>query len=375
MRGPKAGTNVIGGAAGDVGLALGLLSLGYLAAWQSRRSRRRIHLRHGRKLLPPVKLNWRGSERRCGPMSNPTLRSTVTAAVILLGFAGAAPAQVTFELINEYPATSISGEADTFFAEAVRHRTEGRVTIKLVLNATSGLRSRDQVKAVTEGHFAIADSFGGALGDESPMFLLSSLPFLTPSIAHTRALYEAARPIYERRFAERRQKLLYVTPWPPSGIWSKLPITDASVLKSLKIRTYDKTSTDVFSRLASSATIASFSDLNTKLQSGEINAVLSSGDGGAGRGLWKYLSFFADIHYAVPQSFTAISIDAWNKLDESDRTAIEATAHVTTERAWTVLITRGDGDEDRDRDRTFRGGKAVLDSRSTQWFLMRRRAA
>src|SRR6266566_5865284 len=269
------------------------------------------------------------------------LRRTVIAAVILVGFAGVAPGQSTLSLISEYPTTSISGEADTFFAEEVRKRTDGRVVIVPVLNAKSGLRSRDQIKAVAEGQFAIADSFGGALGDESPMFLLPSLPFLTPSIAHARALYEAARPIYERLFAERRQKLLYVTPWPPSGIWSKLPITDASVLKSLKIRTYDKTSTDVFARLASSATIVSFSDLNAKLQSGKINAVLSSGDGGAGRQLWKYLPHFTDIHYAFPLSFTAISIDAWNKLDERDRTAIEATGRETTERQWTALINLG----------------------------------
>ncbi len=268
------------------------------------------------------------------------LRRAVIAGVILVGFAGAAPAQVTFELINEYPTTSISGEADAFFAEAVRHRTEGRVIIKLVLNATSGLRSKDQIKAVTEGRFAIADSFGGAVGEESPMFLLSSLPFLTPSIAHARTLYEAARSIYERLFAERRQKLLYVIPWPPSGIWSKERITNASSMKTLRIRTYDRTSTEVFAHLASSATLLSFSDLNPKLQSGEINAVLSSGDGGAGQQLWKYLPHFTDIRYAFPLSFTAISIEAWNKLNESDRVAIEAVAHETTERQWTALINR-----------------------------------
>jgi hypothetical protein len=45
--------------------------------------------------------------------------SAVIAAIILVGFAGVAPAQVSLSLINEYPATSISAEADTFFAEAI----------------------------------------------------------------------------------------------------------------------------------------------------------------------------------------------------------------------------------------------------------------
>jgi TRAP-type transport system periplasmic protein len=272
------------------------------------------------------------------------LRRSAIAAAILLDLAGAAPApaQVTFELINEYPATSISGEADAFFAKAVRSRSGGRVVIVPVLNAKSGLRSRDQIKAVTDGAFAMADSFAGALGDDNPAFLLSTPPFLAPSIARANTLYAAARPIYDRLFAERRQKLLYVTPWPPSGIWSKGRITNAGLLKTLSIRTYDKTSTEVFAQVASSATLVSFSDLRPKLVSGEINAVLSSGDGGAGQHLWAYLPDFSDINYAVPLSFTAISIDVWNKLDEDDRTAIEIAARETMERQWTALITRVD---------------------------------
>ena len=200
----------------------------------------------------------------------------------------AAQAQVTLDLINEYPATSLPGEADAFFAKAMEAKTGGRVTINPIPDAKSGLRTRDQLKAVTDGKFAMADSFGGALGDDSPVFLLSSLPFVTPSMADARILFELALPLYEKLFAERRQKLLYVVPWPPSGIWSAIPVTSVDALKSLKIRTYDKTSTDVLSRVAASATIVSFSDLNPKLEAGDINAVLSSGDGGAGRQLWKY---------------------------------------------------------------------------------------
>ena len=178
--------------------------------------------------------------------------------VIAAAWITSAQAQVTLDLINEYPATSLPGEADAFFATVVEAKTAGRVKINPMPDAKSGLRTRDQVKAVTEGKFAMADSFGGALGDDSPAFLLSSLPFVTPSMADARILFELALPLYETLFAERRQKLLYVVPWPPSGIWSTTPVTSVEALKSLKIRTYDKTSTDVLSRIAASATIVSF---------------------------------------------------------------------------------------------------------------------
>src|SRR5882724_3622537 len=249
---------------------------------------------------------------------------------------------VTLDLINEYPATSISGEADMFFAEAVKRLSDGRLAIRPIPDAKSGLRSREQFKAVSENRFAMANSVGGTLGDESPVFLLSSLPFLTQTRTDARILYELALPLYEQVFAERKQKLLYVVPWPPSGIWSATPLDGLAALKALKVRTYDNTGTEVLARAAASAAIVSFSDLNPKLESGEINAVLSSGDGGAGRQLWKYLRHFSDIDYAVPLSFAAISLAAWDTLDDANRGAVAEAARATTERQWTVLATRLD---------------------------------
>jgi TRAP-type C4-dicarboxylate transport system substrate-binding protein len=98
----------------------------------------------------------------------------------------------------------------------------------------------------------------------------------------------------------------------------------------------------VLSRIAASATIVSFTDLNPKLESGEINAVLSSGDGGAGRQLWKFVRQFSAINYAAPLSFVSISLSAWESLDDAGRAAMSEAARETTERQWTVLATRLD---------------------------------
>jgi TRAP-type C4-dicarboxylate transport system substrate-binding protein len=266
------------------------------------------------------------------------LRFIIVAAVIALG--RPAWAQVTFSLINEYPASAVSGEADAFFAGAVKRRSDGRIVVQPISDAKSGLRSRDQLKAVTDGRFAMANSVGGTLADEDPVFLLSSLPFITSTVDDARALYAMAKPLYENLFAERKQRLLYVVPWPPSGIWSAVPVKDAATLKSLKIRTYDNTGTEVMAKVAASAAMVSFSELNTKLESGEINAVLSSGDGGAGRQMWKYLKNFSDVGYALPLSFTSISLAAWANLDDAGRAALEEAARETTGRQWSVLASR-----------------------------------
>lgn len=244
---------------------------------------------------------------------------------------------VTWQVINEYPATSLPGEADIFFAQAVKEKTSGRVVIEPVPDAKSGLRTREQLKAVSEGRYAMANSFAGALSEESPIFLLSSLPFVTSTAAQAQMLFDSAAPLYERLFAERGQKLLYVSPWPPSGIWSADPVSGRAALAALKIRTYDKTGTDVFSQVSAQAQVVSFADLNAKLESGDINAVLSSGDGGAGRQLWKYLKYFSEISYAIPLSFGSVSLAEWNKLDDATKRAIEQAARDTTEHQWASM--------------------------------------
>jgi TRAP-type C4-dicarboxylate transport system substrate-binding protein len=269
-----------------------------------------------------------------------TIVRTLAAVLAVVAFAVSASAQTTLDLINEYPANSITGEADAFFADAVKRRSEGRVIVRPLSDAKSGVRTRDQLKAVTDGKFAMADSFAGGLGEESPVFLLSSLPFVTPTTGDVHALYSAAKPLYVKLFAERKQKLLYVTPWPSSGIWSAKPVASIDALKALKIRTYDKTSTEVLARVAARATNVSFADLMPKLEAAEMNAVLSSGDGGAGRQLWKHLPNFSDVGYAAPLSLASISLEAWSSLDDAGRAAIEAAAKETSEHQWSALANR-----------------------------------
>lgn len=267
-------------------------------------------------------------------------RAPTLFAAILLATASVAAAHEHGEewtLANEYPATSLPGEGDAHFAKLVSSATQGRISIITMPDAKLGLKSREQLKAVAEGRTAMADSFGGALGDEEPIFAFSSLPFVATDAKQARALYDAARPAYESAFARHNQKLLYSTPWPPSGLWTKAAADSLEAVAKLRIRTYDKTGTEVFSRLGATASVVSFTDLPAKLASGDIDAVLSSGDGGAGRKLWEHLPRFTEINYAIPLSFTTVNLDRWKTLDEATRAAIERAAAETEARQWAAL--------------------------------------
>lgn len=266
----------------------------------------------------------------------------ILAALLLLvaGLVPAAAQPVTLDLVNEYPATSLPGEADRAFAQAVAARLADRLVIRPMPDAASGLRSREQIAAIAEGRVAMADTFGGAIGDLDPALAIASLPFLTPTVADARRLYDLAESRYQQVFARHNQRLLFVSPWPPSGLWTARPVDGVAALRALKVRTYDSPGTAIFRQVSTFAEVISFADLEPRLANGSVDAVLSSGDGGAGRKLWRLLPHFAAVNYAIPLSFGTINLDAWNRLDPATRAALEEIGREVTARQWAAMAGR-----------------------------------
>jgi len=243
----------------------------------------------------------------------------------------------TWVLANEYPASSLPGEGDALFCRLVAQKTRGSLAIRAVADAGLGLTSREQLRAVAEGRIAMADTFSGALGEEDPALCLSTLPFAVRGVGAARALHEAARTAYDAAFARHNQRLLFSTPWPPSGLWTRVPVDSVANIAALKIRTYDETGARVFASLGARASVVSFAELGARIAAGDFDAVLSSGDGGAGRALWEHFPYFIAIEYATPVSFATVNLDLWTALDEATRAAVDEAARETEARQWRAL--------------------------------------
>lgn len=265
-------------------------------------------------------------------------------AISALAFVATMPAvaQTVWEMPTEYPATAIPGEGVATFSKLVNEAAGGRLTIKPSYDASRGIKSAGMIAAVQKNEVAAADAFAGALAPVDPLFSLSSLPFLTASIADARRLTDLARPAYDRKLAAFGQKILYTTPWPASGIWSKDPLATPEALTGLSIRTYDATSTAVMNGAGAKASNLSFADAMPKVKDGSVTAVLSSGDGGAGRNLWDFLPNFAEINYAFPISIATVNLAAYDALPADLRKIVDDAAMATEQRQWTAIRTRLD---------------------------------
>ena len=267
-------------------------------------------------------------------------RFRMLAGALLLLYPGAVRAQAVWDMPTEYPQSAMPGLGVTTFAKHLAELSAGKIQIRPSFDASAGIRSAGMLAAIAEGRVQAGDAFAGALEGEDAIFALPSLPFLVTSIADARRLADLARPFLAAALQNRGQRLLYLTPWPPSGIWSKVPLKAPSDLSSLSIRTYDKVSSEVFASVGAKAASISFADTMPKLVEGSINAVLSSGDGGAGRGLWKFLPYFSEITYSLPLSVASVNQTIYDALSPDLREAIDTAGRQTEMALWLALSTR-----------------------------------
>jgi TRAP-type C4-dicarboxylate transport system substrate-binding protein len=262
------------------------------------------------------------------------------AGALLLLQPAAIRAQTIWDMPTEYPESAMPGLGVATFAKHIAEFSGGKLQIRPSFDAAAGIRSAAMLAAIAEGRVQAGDALAGALEAEDAVFALPTLPFLARSNADARRLADIARPHLAAALQKRGLRLLYLTPWPPSGIWSKMPLKSPSDLTGLSIRTYDKISSEVFASVGAKATAISFADTMPRLADGSINAVLSSGDGGIGRKLWQYLPYFSEITYSLPISVASVNQAVSDALSPELREAVDEAGRKTESELWLALSTR-----------------------------------
>ena len=261
-------------------------------------------------------------------------------AVVALGVAlcpVAVSAQTNWTMVTECPASSISGQGLQTLSDLVAAKSSGALTVTVTFDAASGITSGQMVQAAEQGRITGGDAFAGPLEPVDPIFGLSALPFLTRSLTDARRLADLARPHYEKALAQHGLRLMYLTVWPATGLWSKQPVRTPADLRALSIRSYDNNSAQVMRSAGAEALYMPFGEAITKLREGAINAVLSSGDGGAGRRLWEFLLHFTEIQYAMPLSVAFVRESAYADLPVEQRRIVDQAAAETEAKQWSAI--------------------------------------
>lgn len=275
------------------------------------------------------------------PIRFPTqrIRAILVFATLILP-AVPAMAQVSWRMTTEYPENNISGIGLTTFADRVAARTNGFVTVSNAFDNQLKVSSAEMPRAALDGRIAGGDAFAGALSGLDPTLGLLTLPFLVQSVDIARATNARARPLYEKALAARGLKLLYLTIWPATGLWSDRPLAGDDDLPKLNLRAYDANSSEVMKAAGANARFLPMDKALAGLKERQLNAFLTSGDGGAGRKLWDFLPYFTVINYAMPVSIAFVRTEAFATLPEPMQREVLAAAAETEQSQFALLAHR-----------------------------------
>ena len=247
------------------------------------------------------------------------LPAVLTAATLLL--AGAAQAQLKWDLPAAYPATNFHSVTLSEFAADVDRATAGK--LKITVHAGASLFKANEIKrAVQGGQAQIGEVLLANLANEWPIYAADGLPFLADSYDEAMKLYRAQKPLMEKKLAEQGLMLLYSVPWPPQGIYAKKPVNSAADLKGVKWRAYSPATARIAELVGAQPVTVQAAEVSQALATGVIDSYMSSGSTGVDSKTYEHLKYWYDTQAWLPKNAVLINKAAFDALDAPTRAAL-----------------------------------------------------
>jgi TRAP-type C4-dicarboxylate transport system substrate-binding protein len=222
------------------------------------------------------------------------------------------------------------------FAKRVGEVTKGQVTMTIHPGGALGIKANESLRAVEDGTVPMAEYAAFQNVGDLPLLGIESLPFLVDDYAQLRTMHSFARPAWEAALAKRGQKVIYVVPWPSQNFFTKKPLKSMDDLKGVRMRTYDRNTAEMVSKLGMVAQQMNNPDIVPALASGRLDAVMTSGTTAAAQKYWEFLKHTYNTNHLWASNLMVINAAAWNKLSPENRAAIEQLAREMEPEFWKV---------------------------------------
>jgi len=245
--------------------------------------------------------------------------ASLTLALSLAG--GSALAQTKWDLAAAYPATNFHSENMAQFVAEVDQATGGK--LKITLHANASLFKAPEIKrAVQGGQAQMGEILLANFQNEWQIYGADGLPFLADSYAQSVKLYQAQKPLLEKKLAEQGMQLLYAVPWPPQGIYTKKPINSVADLKGVKWRAYSPATGRIAELVGAQPVTVQAAELSQALATGVVEATMTSGATGVDSKLFEHLKYYYDTQAWLPKNAVIVNKKAFDALDKSAQDAV-----------------------------------------------------
>lgn len=242
-------------------------------------------------------------------------------------------AQTKWDMPTGYPATNYHTENIQAFADDVKKATDGKLNIQVHSNA-SLFKVPEIKRAVQSGQAQIGELLMSNLENESPLFGADVVPFLASSYPEAMKLWQAQKPLIQKKLDAQGMLLLFAVPWPPQGLYTKKDVNSAADLKGLKFRAYNVGTTRLAELAGMVPVTIQAADLPQALATGVANSFISSGSTGYDSKVWESLDHFYDTKAWLPKNMIFVNKEAFGKLDKAQQDALLKAAAEAEVRGW-----------------------------------------
>lgn len=240
---------------------------------------------------------------------------------------------VTWNMTAEQPDNNYLTQNARQFAEEIKEATNGELQINVQSNSV--LLKRQEVKrGVQQGVVPIGEMLVAAIGNEDPMFEVDSVPLLASSFDESEKLWKASRDVLKERLDKQGIVLVYGSPWPPQGIYTKNPISSLADLNGVRFRAYSAATSRLVALMGAIPTTVNTPEVPQAFSTGVIDAMLTSPATGVDSQAWDYVDHYYDAQVFIPQSFVIANKRMLQSLPEDVQKAVMEAGERAEERGW-----------------------------------------
>src|SRR5687767_12583449 len=246
---------------------------------------------------------------------------SLLATFSLLTFTASAQAQTKWDMPTPYP----DGEFHTInlrqFVEQVKKASGGQIDINVHSNG-SLIKHPDILRAVSSGQVPIAEFLLGQFGNEEAVFNADNVPFLAAGYDNAWRLYQAQKPILEKKLQGRGLTLLYSVAWPGQGIYSKEPLKSVADLKGTKFRTYSAYTARLAELLGASPAVIQVPEVPQAFATGTISAMITSSATGTSTKAWEFVKNYYTTNVMHLKNVVVVNARVFNGLTGAQKKVI-----------------------------------------------------
>lgn len=258
-------------------------------------------------------------------------KSLITVA--LAAVAAGVGAQTKWDLPSAYPLSTFHTENLAHFAAEVDKATAGK--LKITLHPSAALFKAPEIKrAVQGGQAQMGEVLLGNFQNEWQPFGIDGMPFLASSYAQAAKLYQAQKPVLQKKLAEQGMVLLYTVPWQPQGIYVKKPLASVADLKGMKWRAYSPATARIAELVGAQPVTVQQAELSQALATGVVEAFMTSSSTGYDSKAYEQVKYYYTTNAWLPKNAVLANKKAFDALDKPTQDALLKAAADAETRGW-----------------------------------------